>query len=260
MHDWHFILLVFTSFCAGVINAVAGGGSLLTYPLLVSGGISPIIANASVSAINWPGAVSSAIGYRKHIKKLPWYYYLLLIPSLAGGLIGAIILRKTPGADFKHIVPWFFLLAVGLILFQPNIKRWLTRQKGKKNKTNYRKIIGLVIALLIIIAASIYGGYFGAGFGVIMLAMLGFTTLTDIQEMNGLKNISAACINLSAIIYFSIYHLIDWRLIPLLLVANLIGGWVGSHYSSKLPSHAIRGLIIIVGTALAILLFIRPNL
>lgn len=117
-----------------MVNSVAGGGSLLIYPLLLGFGIMPITANATTSVIVWPGTISSAYGYKKYLKKLPRHYFLILIPCLVGGLIGAIVLKNTSNSFFRQIVPWFFLIAVVLIAIQPKLHKWLyEREENKKN-------------------------------------------------------------------------------------------------------------------------------
>lgn len=257
---WNILLFFFAGFLSGIVNAIAGGGSLLIYPILLAIGITPINANATNSVIVWPGTIGSAIGYKKYIKKIPRHYFLILIPCLIGGLIGAVALKKTPNTLFIHIVPWFFLLAVVLIAIQPLLHRFLYEGHQDNRKRNLDHILVLIISFIILVAAAIYGGYFGAGFGIIMLGILGISQLTNIHEMNGLKNLASICINLTAIIYFSFNGLITWHILPVLIVGNIIGGYIGAKYSDRLPSKHIRGVIIFVGLAIAITLFLKPNL
>jgi uncharacterized membrane protein YfcA len=243
-----------------MVNSVAGGGSLLIYPLLLGFGIMPIAANATTSVIVWPGTISSAYGYKKYLKKLPRHYFLILIPCLVGGLIGAIVLKNTSNSFFRQIVPWFFLIAVVLIAIQPKLHKWLYEREENKKTQNYDHIFVLIVSFILLVIAAIYGGYFGAGFGIIMLGILGLTKISNINEMNGLKNISSACINLTAIIYFTLNGLINWGILPVLLIGNVLGGYVGARYSDRLPSKHLRGAIIIIGLAIAITLFVKPNL
>lgn len=254
MH-WNYVLLLISGFIAGIVNAVAGGGSLIMYPLLLSMGLTPIVANATTTFSIWPGALSSAWGYRKYVRKLPKHFYFLLIPSLVGGLIGAVLLRRTSSHTFESIVPWFIVLGVILLVIQPQIHKWLVSQPAKKSR-KYRSLVFFLISILLL-GLSVYGGYFGAGFGIIMLAFLGFTELTNIHEMNGLKNLSGAILNIAATGYFIYYKLINWHLLPILLVGSIIGGIIGSTYSSKLPSNTIRILVIVIGTIVAGVLLIQ---
>jgi len=132
MHPWSYILLIVSGLITGIVNAIAGGGALLLYPLLLSLGLSPITANASTSFIVWPGALSSAYGYRKHLSKIPKFYLYLLIPSIIGGLIGAIILKHTSNNFFSAIVPWFIVLGVVLLMVQPKLHEWLYKMLIRK--------------------------------------------------------------------------------------------------------------------------------
>ena len=248
------ILLLGAGLIAGLVNAVAGGGALLVYPLLISFGLPPIVANASTTLTLWPGALSSAYGYRQSIRKIPKAYFFLLIPSAIGGLIGAIILRKTSNHVFSQIVPLLMLAGVLLIALQPVIHKKLLKTRGKSSKTSTLNIVLVAIPLF---ALAIYGGYFGAGFGIVMLALLGLTRLTNIHQMNGLKNLSGASINIVASVYFIAYGLVNWKYIPILLVGSILGGYLGSTYSNKLPTAVIRGFIIIAGIAVAAYLFFK---
>lgn len=251
---YHFIVLFGAGLVAGLVNSVAGGGALLMYPLLFSFGLPPIMTNATIAASIWPGALSSAYGYRKYIRKLPKFYFLLLIPCVVGAVIGASILRRTPDRNFQLIVPWLVLFAVILLALQPKIHELLRKRHKKSKKLS---LVNMFVIAIAILGVAIYGGYFGAGFGIIMLALLGFTKLTDIHQMNGLKNLSAVCISLVASIYFVHYHLVDWHYIPPLLIGAVIGGYIGSTYSYKLPNKLIRLIIVISGLAVAAVLFIK---
>ncbi len=248
------VLLFGAGIVAGLINSVAGGGAIILYPLLYGLGIPPVVTNATIAASIWPGSLSSAYGYRKHIKKLPGYYFLLLIPCIIGSIIGAFLLRKTPDKNFKEIIPWLVLIAVILLSLQPKIHELL---KNKRKKSNKLSLFSLIIISIAIFGTAIYGGYFGAGFGIIMLAILGFTKITDIHQMNGLKNLSAACISIVASIYFIHYHLVDWHYLPPLLLGTVAGGYIGATYGSKLPAYIIRTIIVVVGVGVVIYLFLK---
>jgi uncharacterized membrane protein YfcA len=238
----------------GIVNSVAGGGNILMYPLLFSLGLPPVMTNATIAASIWPGALSSAYGYRKEINKIPRYYFALLLPCLIGAIVGASILRKTPDRNFQLIVPWLVLMAVILLSLQPKIHEYIKKKQKKRKNTN---VFSLALIFVAFFFVAVYGGYFGAGFGIIVLALLGFTKLTDIHQMNGLKNLTGACISIVVTIYFIHYKLIDWHYIPPMLVGAVIGGYLGSTYSHKLPTYLIRKIIIISGVAVAIYLFVK---
>jgi uncharacterized membrane protein YfcA len=253
------LILFLAGFIAGADNAVAGGGSILVYPLLLSLGLPPITANATTTAGIWPGTLGSTYGYRGPIQRIPRYYFLLLIPGAIGGLIGAILLGKTSNNAFEYIVPWFIVGASILLALQPRIHRWLLTKAGKRfTKHNHITILTLVGTLLLVTA--IYGGYFGAGIGIIMLAFLGMTKLRDIHQMNGLKILMGATVNFMALIYFSLHGMIAWSVVPALASGTILGGWIGATYSSRLPDKLIRKLIVIIGLCLAAILFAKQYL
>jgi uncharacterized membrane protein YfcA len=253
------VLLLIAGFLAGVINSIAGGGSFILYPLLLGLGVPPISANASCTIAVLPGTASSAYGYGPHIQKLPKRYFLLLIPGLAGGLVGAVLLGHTPNRTFEYIVPWFVLAASALLMLQPKIHAWLYKKENQKIVKKHL-FIALATVGLGVFALSIYGGYFGAGYGIMMLAFLGFTELTDIHQMNGLKNLVGIMINTTAVFYFITHGLISWKFVPALMIGNVIGGLLGARYSSKMRSGFIRGIIIGIALAISLILFARAYL
>jgi uncharacterized membrane protein YfcA len=258
MTESHWLLYLLSGAIAGAINAVAGGGAILLFPYLLSLGLPPITANATMSLIVQPGTIGSAYGYRKHLQKLEKKYYLLLIPCFIGGLAGAILLVQTSSTGFEHIVPYFMALAVLLLLFQSYIHQWLYTSRGVALKKRHHAIV-LVLATIIFFILSSYGGYFGAGFGIVMLAFLGLTRLRDIQQMNGLKNLATLSIGFAECPYFIAHHLIDWKILPLFAIGNLAGGYFGALYGAKLPTKILRAGIIIIGTILTIVLFYKFN-
>jgi hypothetical protein len=211
-----------------------------------------------MSLIIQPGAISSAFGYRNHLRKLPKQYYLLLIPCFIGGLVGAILLVKTSNVEFEHIVPYFMAVAVILLLFQSPIHKWLYTSRGVALKKRHHATVLLLVCAMFF-AVSLYGGYFGAGFGIVILAFLGLTKLTDIQQMNGLKNLTTVSIGIAECTYFIIHNLIDWKIIPLFLVGNLAGGYFGATYGSRLPTKILRSGIIIIGVIITVVLFYKFN-
>ncbi len=245
------ILAIFAaSFVAGIINSFAGGGILLTFPTLLAAGLPPITANATSNLGSWPGALSSAYGYRHYLKSLPHKYWLLLVPCFIGALLGAYLLTNTNTEEFKAVVPWLVLSAVLLFMLQPFLHRHLARNlRAHRNAP-------LIIIGLALIPMSIYGGYFGAGFGFVMLAFLGFTRITDLHQINGLKNLAGATISLVCTVYFGLAGLIDWQYGAVLLVGSLAGGYVGAHIAQRLHPAAVHLGIIILGLFVTGVLFI----
>lgn len=255
MHLWQIGLLLVCGVVTGAVNSVAGGGSLWMYPLLLSFGISPIMANATSSVVVFPGTASSSLGYKKYIGQIPKHYFLILIPCILGTLLGAELLHRTPDNTFQFIVPWFILLAAILMAIQPTIHKMLKKGKKVSKKVKYHITTGFFVLLLLVFAISIYGGYFGAAFGIVLLAFLGFTELTSLQQMNGLKSLAAFCVSGVAAVYFIYRGLIFWPILPALVVGTVIGGWFGSTYSAKLPERGIRFVVVGVSLVVAIFLF-----
>ncbi len=254
MLEW--LVLLTAGFVGGVLNAIAGGGSFIIYPILLSLGVAPVSANASTSLIVLPGQASSALGYRRYIRKLPKSYYLLLIPCCLGAILGAVLLARTPDAAFECIVPWFIIGATVLFGLQGRVHHWLYGARQRRLRQKYGA--GIIVLLLVaMFGLSVYGGYFGAGFGIMMLAFLGLTKLTNIHQMNGLKNIIGTILTTVVASYFAMEGLIAWHVLPLLIIGNVAGGWIGATYSEKLPVSLIRGFIVVVGLILAAVLFIR---
>lgn len=254
MVEW--LLLLGAGFVGGLMNAIAGGGSFIIYPVLLGLGVPPVSANASGSLIVLPGQASAAFGYRQYLRTLSTWYYLLLIPGAVGGLLGAFLLSRTSDATFERIVPWFIIAAAVLLLAQPRLHAWLYNSKHRAARKKHRVSLGVMVCLGVL-AISVYGGYFGAGFGIMMLAFLGLTKLTNIHQMNGLKNVIGTLLTMLIVVYFISQGLIAWQALPLLLLGNTIGGWVGATYSEKLPTKLLRGIIIVIAFILAGVLFIR---
>lgn len=256
MELWQPLLLLLCGFAAGVVNAVAGGGTLFSYSALLAVGVPPVHANATSSFTVWPGTISSAWAYRQHIRKLKARYFLLLIPCALGGATGAYMLAQTSDNTFEHIVPWFILGAVALMALQPKLHRWLTTKKAIRFEKRHLPAIFTGFTVLAFVSC-VYGGYFGAGIGIVILAILGLTRLTDIHEMNGLKNLVTVSLNATAITLFIAKGLIVWYVLPILLIGSITGGYLGARYSEKLPEKYIRAFIIIAGVALAMALLIK---
>lgn len=248
------LLLLGGGFIAGLMNSVAGGGSLIIYPILVAVGLPPIIANATTGVTVFPGSLSSAYGYRKHLRKLPARYYLIVPPAILGGYVGATILRHTSDHTFSHVVPWFLLFGLILIILQPRIMAWARKRRGHHKRNAMHTLFWLAVGSFTI---SIYGGYFGAGYAIVLLAFLGFTELTDIHEINGYKNLISVAVNLTSSIYLICYGLVQWSILPWLIIGNVVGGYLGATYSTHLPKKSIRWVIIVVCTFVTAILFTR---
>lgn len=244
MHD---IILFLVGIVIGVMNAIAGGGMLLGFPVLLAFGLPPLAANVTSNIVVLPGGLSSAYGYRKYLRKMHRRYLFLLIPCILGGAIGALILRHTPSDRFQEIVPALVFFAVILFAFQPFMHAHLHRHIHGKRK-GLRPLLMVSIALM---PATIYGGYFGAGFGFVMLAFLGFTKLHEIHMMTGIKNLATSSIALTSLICLYGTGLVNWRVGLVMGAGCLAGGYYGSLLTQKVSSHALRIAVILIGACTA---------
>ncbi len=237
------ILLLLVGVIVGGMNAIGGGGMLIGYPILLAVGLSPLVANITSNIVVLPGQLTSVYGYRKYMKKLPRRFLILLGSCIIGATIGALLLRNTSGARFKDLAPVLVFGAVLLFAFQPIIRIHLHKHLKRRNQS-VKTIFLIGLALL---PTAIYGGYFGAGFGFIMLAFLSFTSLRDIHRMNGLKNLAATSIASMSIVCLYSTHLINWRYGIVMGIGNAIGGYMGARMSLRFSSHVIRIVVIVIG-------------
>lgn len=254
MHD---IILFLVGILVGAMNAVAGGGMLLGFPVLLASGMPALTANATSYLVVQPGNIAAAFGYRKYLKRVPRHYLILLIPAVFGGAFGSFLLRHTSPTNFERFVPWLILFAVVLFAYQPFLYKYLHDHLHGPARIR-RSVRPLVIVSLAMIPLSIYGGYFGAGFGFIMLSFLGFTRLHDhIHRMNALKNISVIFLTFTSLACLAGSHLIDWRHGLVMAGGNLVGGYFGAVWTQKISSHVLRIIVIVIGLGAAIYLGLR---
>ena len=236
----------------GAINSVAGGGMLVVFPALVGLGVPPIVANATGTVALWPGSMSSLWGYRNAMKGAGRWALHLAVPSLIGGLLGAWLLLSTPSARFSALVPWLVLGATVLFVLQRPVSEWLMRRARGDNPAEPRTNSIPSPApprhyLLLQLAIAIYGGYFGAGAGILMLVGLGLMGLTNIHQMNGLKNVCGSCFNAVAAITFATQHVVDWPIAGAMAVGSVLGGYFTSGLAQRTPQTLMRGVIGAIG-------------
>jgi uncharacterized protein len=249
-------LLFGSAMAAGMVNAVAGGGTLLTFPSLLWAGHPPIIANATSTVALVPGTWSSIWGYRKELETAPRHLFILMIPSLIGGIIGASLLKHTPPATFAALVPFLILFATILFLVQEHIQRWRQSSETTKHQVTTRWLVGTAFYQFLI---AVYGGYFGAGIGILMLAALGFMGLSNIHQMNGLKNIFGSSINAVAAVYFIVVGLVNWPAALLMAAGSIIGGYGAAGLARRLGQKFVRRTVIVIGLAMTISLLIKQQ-
>ncbi len=242
------ILIVIAAFLAGALNAVAGGGSFLTLPAMIFGGMPAVIANATSTVALLPGSFASAFSYRKGVTSVEGISLRTLIGvSLAGGIAGAILLLVTPESIFVGLMPWLLLFATGMFAFGKDIGMALKRYIH----------FGFGALLVSQIAIAIYGGYFGGGIGIMMLAALAIYGMTDINAMNGIKTILAGCLNGVAAAVFVIKGIVAWREALWMMAAAILGGYFGAHFAQKIPGKYIRVFVIATGVLMSGYLFVH---
>ncbi|HSX05240.1 MAG TPA: sulfite exporter TauE/SafE family protein [Candidatus Saccharimonadales bacterium] len=247
------IALILVGFVVGAMNAIAGGGMLVGFPVLVALGVPPLTANATASVITAPGQLASAVGYWRYLRKVPLRYAWLLLPATIGAALGSLTLRNTSPHDFARLVPALVLFGVLLFVFQPLLHFHLHRQlKGRA-----KKILPLALLGMAMIPLCFYGGYFGAGYGFLMLAFLGLTNLQDTHMINAMKNVSAVFVSSTAMLCLYGAHLIDWRIGGITAIGTVSGGFLGARGAQHVSSHWLRISIIAIGLMAVIYLSVQ---
>lgn len=265
--EWGWLCLA--AFLAGGINALAGGGTLLTFPALIaalSGRLGPevaaVMANGTSTVALVPASLGSAWGLRRELAELRALVVWLLPPSLAGGMVGSLLVTRLPPGIFAQLVPWLILLATTLFLLQPVLLRRravLVAEDGQVvsgnglDRVTLRGLAGMVVMQTLI---AIYGGYFGAGIGILMLSGLALMGLTDIHQMNGLKAVLGTAINAVAVLVFVVEGKVVWPFALAMMASSLAGGYLAAHYGRRLAGRHVRWFVIAVGFFLATYFFV----
>jgi uncharacterized protein len=241
------------AFVAGAINSVAGGGTLLTFPTLIWLGLPSINANATSTVAIWPGTVGTIWGYRTEMQTSSPRMLALVAPSVVGGILGALLLNYTPPAVFDALVPFLILFATLLFMIQEPIQRRLKISHPESHKST-RWLIGAMTFQLFV---ALYGGYFGAGIGILMLAALSVMGFTDIHQMNALKALLGASINGVAALYFIWARMVYWPEFVVMVIGAIIGGYGGALIARRMGGAAVRRIVILVGLSMAVSTFIK---
>jgi hypothetical protein len=249
----HNLLLFGAAFVAGGLNAVAGGGSFISFPVLIFTGVQPITANATNNTALWVASLSSAGAYRRDLNIGKREFVLLCGISLIGGVIGSVALLYTSPDIFKKLIPYLLLLATLLFTFGEPLKAWFQR-RNNNSSIESPPLFRLVVAQL---AISIYGGFFGAGLGILMLATLSFLGIKSIHTMNAFKTFLGGCINGVAIIPFVLAGVIAWPQAILMAVGGSLGGFLIAHYARRLDAIYIRRFVIFVAVSMTAYFFIH---
>jgi uncharacterized membrane protein YfcA len=235
--------MIAAAFAAGLINAIAGGGTLFTFPVLIWLGLDPKVANATSTVALWPGLFGGLFGYRRELENSSTILLRLGITSVIGGGVGAWLLIWTPSATFDRLVPFLILFATILFMAQGSINRGLRLQAIDAEP----KMSWWLGAIVFQFFSAIYGGYFGAGNGILMLAAMGLLGLHNINRANGIKNFLGICINSIAVLSFALMGLVVWPDALIMAGAAMLGGYFGAHLAVRVAQVTIRRAIVVIG-------------
>ncbi|MEU1420418.1 sulfite exporter TauE/SafE family protein [Kitasatospora sp. NPDC005751] len=239
---WEAIAVLVAGVGAGMINVIVGSGTLITFPVLLAVGIPPVTANVSNAFGLVPGSLSGVVGYRRELADQGRRLVRLGIAALLGGLVGAVLLIELPSSAFDTIVPVLILLALVLVVIQPRVAKAVAARRRPGGDPD-----GGLALLAGVFLTGIYGGYFGAAQGVLLLALMGMLLQEDLQRINGVKNALAMIVNGVAAVFFLFTSTINWAAAGLIAVGSLCGGLLGAKVGRKLPPPALRGVIVVVG-------------
>lgn len=246
----HAVALLVSAYAAGVVNSIAGGGTLLTFPTLLAGGMPAVTANATSTVALVPGSLGAVWGLRREVAGGPGLLAALIVPSLAGGALGAYGAHRLGDAGFSAVAPWLVLVATALFMLQGPLRRWTSGRHAEGKR-------GLWVLALFQLPVALYGGFFGAGIGIVMLAALGLLGVDDIHRANGLKSVAAACINTIAALTFAASGRVDWPVAAWMALAALLGGYSGARFAKWIGPVVVRRLVTGIGISLTIWMFAR---
>jgi uncharacterized membrane protein YfcA len=254
--DWRLYWVVLASFLAGTLNAVAGGGSFLSFPAMLAVGLGPIQANATNTVALWPGQLTSIAGYRDEVRRHKSLAVRMALAGLVGGSVGAIILLNTPATTFIRLVPWLLLFAALVFaLSDPVMKLIQRRQRSKPAAVapDEKKTHWLLIAMTTVVC--FYIGYFGAGAGFLIISLLSVFGFHDLNEMNAMKVVSTTMANGMACLLFAFSGKVEWRYCLLAMVACAIGGYLSARLAQRLNPRFLRAMVVVIGLGMAAYFF-----
>lgn len=255
-HIHYPIFLFFAALVGGAVNSVAGGGSFISFPALIFTGMAPIPANATNTVALWPGTVASSVAYRNaftsHARRL---LPPLLVTCAIGGILGALILLRTPPATFMHLVPWLLLIATLLFVFSGRMTAWIRNRAGHAPGDDKLPRSLFLAGLFLQLVIAMYVGYFGAGTGILVLALLALLGMEDIHAMNGMKTVLVSVANGVAIVTFVWARVIVWPQALLMILGAALGGYGGAHLAQKMNPQHVRRLVIAIGFGMAAYFF-----
>lgn len=248
MSWWQMVLIGGAGFLAGAMNSMAGGGTFFSFPALLAVGVPPVTANASNSVALWPASLSGAWAYRRELARYKRYLIPMGIISFVGGIGGGLLLLATADAMFSKLIPWLLLFATVLFAFSSQISGWLRGQDSGQPKRTPLALAGHFIV-------SMYGGFFGAGMGILLMASLAMSGHKDVQDINAIKNLLSAVIYSVTITTFVIAGAVSWPFTLLMMATATVGGYAGASAARKIPALWMRRFIIGVGVILTVYYF-----
>jgi uncharacterized membrane protein YfcA len=246
------LLAALAALAAGAVNALAGGGTLISFPALTLLGVSPIAANVTNTVALCPGYFGGTFAQRNDLRGQRKRLQLILPAAVVGGIAGGYLLLITGEKLFKDLVPYLILLASALLAVQDPIRGWLTRRMGEGHGARLEGLTWLPAGL-----ASVYGGYFGAGLGVMLLSVLGLTLDDTLTRINALKQATSAMVNIAAAIFFVFSGKVVWPVALVMAVGALIGGMLGGRLAGRINPSTLRGMVVLIGVVISIVYFIR---
>lgn len=258
MSWWHALIVLLAGVWAGTINTVVGSGTLVTFPVLVALGYAPVTATTSNAIGLAPGAISGAIGYRHELAGQARRIARYAVPSFLGAIGGTILLLSLPPNAFEKVVPVLVGLAVVLVIIQPRVSVWVvSRREREQTREEPTQRHGGPLLLFLIFLVGVYGGYFTAAQGVMLIAFMGMLLTDSMQRINGIKNVLAAVVNVVAGLIYAFIAPVSWPVVVLLAIGSTLGGQVGAKIGRRLPPTALRAVIVVVGVAAIVQLILR---
>ena len=245
-------IVLAAGFLAAVMNSVAGGGTMLTFPALLAAGLSGVMANTTSTVARFVGMPGSVWAFRKRLAEVKSWILPLGLVSLLGGLAGGWLLLAMPPGVFDRVVPWLLLMATALFLLNGPLRRWANRHSSPDDpEPSHPNAAGIAFQT----GVAVYGGYFGAGIGIMMLAGLSLVGMKDVHRINALKSLLGLLCNVASVVYFIYSDAVDWRLAGWLIAGSIPGYYLGSHYGQKIPATAVRVIVAVIGVGIATRLF-----
>lgn len=242
-------------FGAGILTSTVGVASLVSFPVLVAVGLPPVVANTSNTIGMAPAGLSGSFGYRRELREHPGATRVVLVTSAIGAVAGAALLLGLPGSVFEVVVPWLILGTCLLVGIQPRLKAWVRRRHVDTGDRDPSTVPPLTRVMATV--TGVYGGYFGAGSGVMMLAVLGLGTSLEFRILNALKTFAVMVSNVVATVIFLVIAPVHWPAVAILASGSVFGGYAGSHLGRALPESLLRALIVVAGVVAALLLWLR---